>query len=76
MPKRKGLGDIVEEALTKIGITSDKITELIGRDCGCKRRREKMNRLGRWLAKVTSGRFSEAREEFQGLLDDYTSGTD
>ena len=57
--KVKGLGDHVEAALTKLGITSDRVEKWIGRKCGCRERKEKLNRLGAWAKKVLSGHTTE-----------------
>ena len=45
----RGLGDMVSDALSLIGITKERVTKLVGRDCGCKRRQEALNRAGRAL---------------------------
>jgi hypothetical protein len=46
------LGDLVESALTKIGITKDKVEQWLGRPCGCAERQEKLNKLSRWAKRV------------------------
>lgn len=49
---RPGLGDAVESALTRIGISRERVEAWLGRPCGCAERKEKLNRLGRWAARV------------------------
>jgi hypothetical protein len=44
---RPGLGDIVKAGLSAIGITEERVTKAIGRECGCSKRAEKLNELGR-----------------------------
>jgi hypothetical protein len=44
---RPGLGDMVKAGLSAIGITEERVTKAIGRDCGCSKRAEKLNELGR-----------------------------
>jgi hypothetical protein len=44
---RPGLGDMVKAGLSAIGITEERVTKAIGRECGCSRRAEKLNELGR-----------------------------
>jgi hypothetical protein len=45
---KPGLGDIVAAGLSAIGITPDRVSKALGvKDCGCKRRAEALNRLGR-----------------------------
>jgi len=45
-PKR-GLGDMVKAGLSAIGITEERVSKAIGRPCGCSKRAEKLNELGR-----------------------------
>lgn len=44
-----GLGDIVATGLAKLGITKERISKAIGRDCGCAGRQKKLNELGKIL---------------------------
>lgn len=46
---RNGLGDRVAASLAAIGITEARVTRLLGRPCGCRKRAAKLNELGRWL---------------------------
>ena len=47
-PQSGGLGDIVKSGLEAVGITEDRVKKATGkRECGCARRRAKLNRLGR-----------------------------
>ena len=43
----KGLGDVVNAVTTRTGIKSvvDKVSKATGVDCGCDKRREKLNKL-------------------------------
>lgn len=49
MPRQKGLGDLVAAALSAVGITKERVSKAIGRPCGCGKRQEKLNELGRSL---------------------------
>ena len=41
------LGDAIERALSSIGVTEESVTLFFGiNDCGCKKRKEALNRLG------------------------------
>lgn len=64
-----GLGDAIESALSSIGVTSDRVTRLFG-DCGCKGRKEILNSLGHWAARVLSGKATpvEAEDQLDTLL--------
>jgi len=42
-----GLGDMVKAGLSAIGITEERVSKAIGRPCGCGKRAEKLNALGR-----------------------------
>jgi len=46
-PPKAGLGDIVASALTAIGITKELVSAVVGGDCGCSKRQEQLNELGR-----------------------------
>ncbi len=47
-PRAKpGLGDMVKAGLSAIGITEERISKAIGRPCGCSKRAESLNALGR-----------------------------
>jgi hypothetical protein len=42
-----GLGDLVASGLKRAGITPERITQILGKPCGCNERRKKLNALGR-----------------------------
>ena len=44
---KPGLGDMVAAGLSAIGITKDRVSALAGGDCGCSKRQEQLNELGR-----------------------------
>ena len=45
--KSKGLGDSIEKITQATGIKKviDKVNEVTGKDCGCKKRKDKLNKL-------------------------------
>ena len=45
--KKRGLGDIVKAGLSAIGITEQRVSKAIGSPCGCGKRAEKLNDLGK-----------------------------
>lgn len=47
--KRRGLGDMVAAGLAAVGITPERVSAALGRPCGCKERKQKLNELGRRL---------------------------
>jgi hypothetical protein len=64
-----GLGDRVSQALSLVGITEERVSEWLGRPCGCSERREKLNQLGQWVARVLSGKTEQAEEHLQEMID-------
>lgn len=46
---RAGLGDQAAKALSVVGITEERVSKLIGRPCGCKKRKQWLNDIGRRL---------------------------
>jgi len=47
-PRSKpGLGDMLKAGLSTIGITEERVSAAIGRPCGCSKRAEQLNELGR-----------------------------
>jgi hypothetical protein len=51
-PPPLGLGDRVSQVLSLVGITEQRVSRLLGRPCGCSKRREALNRLGKRLRKM------------------------
>jgi hypothetical protein len=49
---RKGLGDRVADGLAVVGITKERVSKIVGKDCGCKERQEALNRLGQRAAEA------------------------
>ena len=64
------LGDRVEQALTSIGITSDRVSQWMGRPCNCEDRKEKLNQISSWARRVTSGKTKKAKEYLEKILND------
>jgi len=65
-----GLGDVVERALTKVGITKKRVEKWLGRPCGCSKRKERLNQLGAWASRILEGRTNKAKEHLEELIDD------
>lgn len=64
------LGDVVESALSAVGLTSERVERWVGRPCGCKERREKLNRLGHWARRIMSGKRDRAGEYLEQILEE------
>lgn len=67
---KKLLGDHIEEALTSVGITSDRVSKFLGRPCGCKERKEKLNRLHAWAIRVMGGHVEEGKKDIEEMLNE------
>ena len=46
---KPGLGDRVASALAAVGITKERVSKAIGKPCGCAKRQQRLNELGRRL---------------------------
>ena len=44
-PAQKFLGDHIGDGLASIGITPERVSKLVGGDCGCNSRKKKLNEL-------------------------------
>ena len=40
-----GLGDLVESALKKVGITKERVAKVTGKKCNCSKRRDTLNKM-------------------------------
>lgn len=49
MRRSRGLGDMTADALAAIGITKERVSYWLGRDCGCKANQEWLNEAGKRL---------------------------
>lgn len=54
--KRVRLGDIVSKALALVGVTEERVTEWLGRPCGCAKRRKRLNDLHEWALQALRGK--------------------
>lgn len=50
-----GLGDHVADGLAAVGITKERVSKVLGRDCGCKKRQELLNKLGQKVVDFVRG---------------------
>jgi len=71
MCKERGLGDLVSQALSLVGITEERVSAWVG-DCSCKERIAKLNQLGYWAGRVLLGHRTNARKYLDAILHDKT----
>jgi hypothetical protein len=64
------LGDLIESALTKVGITHERVERWLGRPCGCEERREKLNQIHAWAKSVISGRSLYPKKHLDGIVNE------
>lgn len=62
------LGDLIESALTSVGITSDKVESWLGKPCGCKERQAKLNQLTYWAKRIVAGKTERAYRYLTGII--------
>lgn len=62
------LGDRIQQALSLLSITGDRVEAWLGRPCHCEERREKLNQLDLWARRVVSGKLSQAKEFFEKIV--------
>lgn len=48
-PQKRGLGDMTADGLAAIGITKERVSRALGRQCKCPERQAWLNRVGRIL---------------------------
>lgn len=72
LPRLLKIGDILEAALAKVGITSDRVSTWLGRPCKCRERRNRLNALGKWAYRVFTGKIAgeEAEKQITEVIGD------
>lgn len=63
-----GLGDLVERALSVVGVSKDLVEEWVGGPCGCDERKEKLNQLGNWAFRVVKGKTERAKDFLHRII--------
>ena len=64
------LGDAIKETLSAIGITQERVSSWMGRECGCAARQEKMNKLDELVRRKASDGLEAAKGWFKKLIGD------
>ena len=62
------LGNLIESALAKVGITSEKVSTFLGKPCSCKKRRDKLNQVDAWARRVIAGKVEDAKEYLNRIM--------
>ena len=61
-------GDWIEVALSKVGITKERVSDWLGEECNCEERRIKLNSLHIWARRVFSGKTEKAKEYLEEII--------
>lgn len=69
-PRPLGLGDRVEQALSLVGITEERVSKWLGRPCSCSKRKQKLNQLGAWASRVLLGKTDQAEKYLDEIVND------
>lgn len=64
------VGDVIAKGLEKIGVTEQRVSSWLGRHCGCRKRRKRLNQLSDWAWSVIRGEKSvpEATQELDKIV--------
>lgn len=62
------MGYRIEQALTAVGVTKERVEKFVGAPCGCVERREKLNRLGAWAMRVIGGKTENAEKYLEEII--------
>lgn len=63
------LGDTVEQALSAVGVTQQRVERWLGRCC-CQERRDRLNRISAWALRILAGKLSNASPYLDSILED------
>lgn len=64
------LGNVIEQALTSVGVTKERVERWLGGKCNCEERRERLNALHSWAVRVIVGRKTDkAKEHLESLIE-------
>jgi len=63
-----GLGDLIETALSSVGVTKSLVEGWLGKPCGCDERKQKLNALSFWAQRVISGKIEWSRKYLHGIM--------
>lgn len=63
-----GLGDLIEGALSKVGITHDRVDAWLGRPCGCPERKARLNALFSWARASAETSIEESAARAQEIF--------
>ncbi len=64
------LGDTISEALSKVGVTKERVSLWLGKPCGCEERQEKLNLLGRWAHRILTKSTDRAKQYLDTIMGD------
>lgn len=62
------LGDLIHQALARVGVTPERVEQWVGAPCNCQERRIKLNQLSNWAATVVRDGLADGREYLERIL--------
>ena len=62
------LGDLVQKALSTVGVTEERVQAFLGQPCSCKKRRDRLNQLDTWARRVVAGKVDNATKYLNDLI--------
>lgn len=70
-PKKEstGLGDLISNALSTVGISEERVSQWLGSPCNCGERKEKLNQLSNWALRIIKGKTEKASEYLSSILE-------
>lgn len=64
------LGEFVERALSTLGVTKDRVEQWVGKPCGCRERKQKLDALDKWARQSLAKGGEQAVEYLRRLIKD------
>jgi len=68
--RERELGDMIQEALSFVGITQERVSKWLGRPCNCQERVQKLNLISIWAKRVLSGKTDNAEKYLNQMIDE------
>lgn len=62
-------GDLLETALSAVGVTQERVSIWLGRPCNCQERIDKLNQLSRWAKQTVNNRLKNAEQYLDQILE-------
>lgn len=64
------LGDAVHDALALVGVTPERVSRWLGKNCQCDERLLKLNAVDIWARRTLRGKLADAKQYLVSMLED------